>query len=173
MKVKLDTGTILRLGDSTLLKPVQVSPSNVVFDWKPITNLHCANCPETWARPFVATTYVLTVKDPSSQCEQRDSVKIGVNNPKTIPIVMNGRTDFIAQRAAGHIKKVISLEIYTVLGQLIYRVENIGVNDPALDWLESGVNNEGLSIFFLYRIKVEYLDGSTSGFYTGKGFSWR
>jgi gliding motility-associated-like protein len=154
----------INLGDTTELYANVNSAWVSQYSWTPITGLFCPNCKITGARPVQSTTYTVLVTDDFG-CTATDDVTISVDvvRPVFIPNAftpnVDGLNDTFHPFGGSSVLRVNQMAIFDRWGELVYRADNFGINDPSSGWdgtFNGKVMNAGV---FVYLIEIEFIDG--------------
>lgn len=87
VKVSFGASTInLCAGDSVQLNPITNPSTGLTYVWTPAAGLSNASIKNPWARPFVTTTYNLTVSVPGTTCKKDASVSVIVKQCPPTPV---------------------------------------------------------------------------------------
>ena len=137
---------------------IRASGSNISgLSWGNDSTLSCNSCPNPSAKPFVTTTYVVSVTSLFG-CPASDSITINVYCDKSQVFVPNtftpngdGENDVFYPRGTG-IAIVKSFRIYNRWGQLLFERSNIQLNDASNAWDGSFQGDKPKPDVFVYVI---------------------
>ncbi len=121
--------------------PVTYSPDVVSYNWTPVKNLSCSDCPTPFADPKTTTTYLVKVADQYG-CTSQGAVTVtvvcnGLNYfvPNTFSPNNDGVNDIFAPRGTG-LARVNSMRIFNRWGEMVFERMNFMANDrtPTGGW---------------------------------------
>lgn len=122
--VELGEDLLLDFGDSIYLDAVFSQPLNSLasIDWRPMESIICAtvDCALVLVKPQVSTCYEIELMD-TSQCVASDKVCIAVKQ-SDILLYPNPVLNSLNIDSDG--RAITAVEIYSVLGQLLYSFNN-------------------------------------------------
>ncbi len=163
-KVVIEQGTSVQVNTQ-----VQNATGMVTYEWKPNnTTISCTTCPNAILSPLQNTTYFVTVQDDEG-CKAIDSVVIMVLKcrPKVyipnvfVPDGTKLNSYFTAISTNQCVKKIQRIEVFNRWGELLFRKENVGINDETTAWDGTFRGKPCTSDVYVYVIVVEFLDSST------------
>ncbi len=138
VRVYAGPDTSIYVGDAVQLSVWSEPPADSIR-WEPVQWLDCADCSEVAAVPPESTTWTVYVWD-SQGCGGSDTVRVEVREwdsriygPNVFSPNGDGINDFFG--LYGEEEAVVEvLEIYDRWGELVYRAEGLGLNDPTTGW---------------------------------------
>ena len=163
LEVSKDTSIVL--GCPVTLRSFTNSNDSLIYQWSPLTDLDCADCPRTIAQPFSNTNYELLIIDESG-CEAIDDVLISVENPRNvyIPNVFSpngdGINDAFLVYTGKEVDLVVTLKVFDRWGDLIFERNDFPPNLTSEGWtgkFKEVPMNPGV---FVYVAVVRFLDGT-------------
>ena len=107
----------------------------ISYNWLPVQNLNCANCPEPIANPQFSTDYQVQIQDRYGCVNSGNiTVKVICNGqnffiPNTFSPNGDGINDVFYLRGAG-LFRVNSMMIFNRWGEIVFEKKNFSVNDP-------------------------------------------
>ncbi|MDQ3278765.1 MAG: PKD domain-containing protein, partial [Bacteroidota bacterium] len=136
--VSVEDAVTLPVGNSIILKP-KYSTDVTSYLWSHPQTLSCATCPTPVAKPKMATTYSIAVKNDGG-CMAKDEITVQVvcNNgnlfiPNTFSPNNDGANDQFYPRGSG-ISRIKSMTIFNRWGEVVFSRENFDVNDATAGW---------------------------------------
>jgi gliding motility-associated-like protein len=138
--VTVGAGPVIPVGTGINL-PVTYGPEVVSYNWKPIKNLSCTDCPTPFANPKNTTTYTVKVTDQYGCMNSGDVTVTVVCNglnyfvPNTFSPNGDGVNDVFAPRGTG-LARVNSMRIFNRWGEMVFERMNFMANDrtPTGGW---------------------------------------
>lgn len=140
------------------------TPSSVTYQWTPIENLSCGDCPFPRAKPTSTTDYLVKATDVNG-CTDSASVRINVLEgcngelltlPKVFSPNSDGLNDEFTVRGVG-IRGLRAMKIFSRTGEMVF--ESYDIN-RGWDGKFNGMPlNSGV---FVYYIEFDCEDGNTS-----------
>jgi gliding motility-associated-like protein len=121
--------------------PVTYGPEVVSYNWTPVKNLSCIDCPTPYANPKSTTTYMVKVTDQYG-CTNKSAITVtvvcsGLNYfiPNTFSPNGDGVNDIFAPRGIG-LARVNSMRIFNRWGEMVFEKMNFMANDrtPTGGW---------------------------------------
>lgn len=164
--VQLPASISLMLGESAVLQPTTVPPAAAIaaWTWSPAEFLSCADCPAPTASPLYSRRYTLTVTD-AGGCTGSATVEILVNRrpdvyaPNAISPNGDGVNEGFTLFGGPGAALIREVEIFDRWGSLVWRGENLSLNDEALGW-DGRVRGQAASPgVFVWTAVVEFVDG--------------
>ena len=133
--------TLLTLGESTILTTTATDAiGEVQYQWSPIDILSCTDCSSPTATPLETTTISVTVTD-ANGCEATDEITIEteieikeITIPNAFTPDFDGTNDRFTILGGGPDDRIISMEIYSRLGELVYEAANLPLGDSDRGW---------------------------------------
>ncbi len=140
LEVEADA-TLLTLGESTSLTTTATDAiGSVQYQWSPVDILSCMDCSSPIATPLETTTISVTVTDDNG-CEAIDEITIETEieiKEITIPTAFtpdfDGTNDRFTILGGGPNDRIISMEIYSRWGELVYEAANLPLGDSDRGW---------------------------------------
>ncbi len=161
--IELGDDLIVELGCNILI-PTQTNGSNIVdIAWTNNTSLSCDDCLRPFALPVNNTTYRLEVTSIDG-CTTSDSIHIIVEKirdvyfPNAFSPNNDGINDSFFIGAGKAVSEIISFQVYSRWGELIYDVVNIPLNDPDSGWNGTFNNKEMDTGIYLWTAKIGFID---------------
>jgi gliding motility-associated-like protein len=163
----------INLGESTQLDATYFPQSYVLIDtvWTNSSTLSCTDCFDPGAMPVVPTVYYLTITNEEG-CEAVDSVYIFVDPirpvyiPNAITPNFDGVNDYFTAYGGAAAELIEELLIFDRWGGLLYRADNIPLNDDLQGWDGTSGGRPAGSGVYVFLIKIRFLDGFV-GVYSG------
>ncbi len=152
------------LGDSTIILPgiEVIDLANVV--WTDSSSLNCGNCVEPIARPFITSTYDLTVTS-ADGCMDTASIVIQVEErrrvfmPNIFSPNFDGINDTFLVYAGIEVEQINKLLIFDRWGNQLFDRQNFQPNDESLGW-DGRFRGKKLDMgVYTWMAEVLYLDG--------------
>jgi gliding motility-associated-like protein len=141
----------------------------VNYSWSPPQSLDCDDCPFPRARPLTSTTYTVSIIDDTG-CTASDQITVLVflNRPVYIPnsITPNGDgyNDKLAIYGGAAASRVRRIQIYDRWGEMVYKGEDLTLNDETAGW-DGSYRGQPLNPgVFIYLAEVEFIDSSVLQF---------
>lgn len=139
--------------------PVTYSSNTATYNWTPIENLSCTNCPQPETNTKFNKKYIVSVVD-SNTCQNRRQVEIIVTCPNNNVFVPNtfspngdGANDVFIVRGKG-LERVKLLRIFNRWGQVVFEKANFPVNDPMYGWDGKFAGKPALPDVYVYQLEV-------------------
>ena len=155
-------------GESVSLKAIVTPVGNYTYSWKPDTDLTCATCAETIAKPSISRQYVIYANSvEGNECQKVKVVNISVRNcgivliPDMFSPNNDNTNDIFLVYASGCVKQIKTMKIYNRWGELVFWKENIQASNTANGWdgTYKGIPAEVGS--YVYQVEVELNDETT------------
>ena len=165
----LDVGqdTVIRLGSSLTFDVLLISDADLILEWLTSQILSCDNCLNPTVSPTESGDYVLTVIDPISGCEKRDTIFVQVD-PRDQVYVPNafspngdGTNDHFYPHGSEGVLRVDRMSVYNRWGELMHAAENFAPGDPQYGWDGRFKGQDSPNGVYVYYIQVRMIDGST------------
>jgi gliding motility-associated-like protein len=152
-------------GASALINMNYTGPV-VSYNWLPVTNLSCTDCPQPDANPQFTTNYQVQIQD-----------KYGCKNTAevTVKVICNGQNFFIPNtfspngdgvndvfylRGSG-LFRVKSLMIFNRWGEIVFEKREFPVNDAASGWNGTYKGKKAAPDVYVYQIEIICSNGET------------
>ena len=138
----------------------------VSYNWLPLQNLSCFNCPETTANPRVSTNYHVEIQDRFGCTNSGDvTVKVVCNGqnffvPNTFSPNGDGINDVFYLRGTG-LFRVNSMLIFNRWGEVVFERKNFSVNDPSVGWDGTYKGKKATPDVYIYQIEIVCDNGET------------
>lgn len=171
LSVSLTGDTIAQYGDSVLLIAHPSIDAGHIEEviWDPPQE--CRDCLEMVVAATQARQFQVTITDENG-CEARDKLNLNIekNTAIYIPNVFSpngdGNNDFFYVQQTGFIERIFLMEIYDRWGEIVFSNKEFLPDDPVSGWNGKWDSEELNPAVFVYRIIVEFTDGSLTE-YTG------
>ena len=163
LEVSKDTSIVL--GCPVELRSFTNSTDSIIYQWSPLTDLVCADCPRTIAQPFFTTNYELLIMDESG-CEAIDEVLISVDKPRNvyIPNVFSpngdGINDAFLVYTSKEVDLIVTLKVFDRWGELVFEGNDFPPNDIREGWTGNFKEESMNPGVFVYVAVVRFLDGT-------------
>lgn len=161
--VELGPDATVLLGDSLIVEAF-VGPTAVDLAWSPAPPDCPGFCKKFRFSPLEPTVFQL-VATAANGCTASDSQRILVENADDIYVPNALRpassSPFFTVFAGPSVRKVVVLQVYSRWGELVFQQLDFLPNVPESGWdgrLRGDFLNPGV---FVWRAKIEYLDGRT------------
>lgn len=163
LEVSKDTSIVL--GCPVELRSFTNSNDSIIYQWSPITDLTCTDCPRTTAQPLFTTNYELLIIDEAG-CEAFDDVLINVEKPRDvyIPNVFSpngdGINDAFLVYTGKEVELIVTLKVFDRWGELVFEGNDFPPNLTSEGWtgkFKEEAMNPGV---FVYVAIVRFLDGT-------------
>ncbi|MES2520251.1 MAG: T9SS type B sorting domain-containing protein [Bacteroidota bacterium] len=165
-KVTSAPDVILEKGDSTLITASVQPTGNYIFNWTPQETLSCTSCINTWAKPPITTTYIVSVSAINSKCIKQAETKVIISCGIYVPTAFSPNNDqmndifyIVGSKCVSLIKE---MNIYDRWGELVFRDENFPTADTSHGWDGSYKGKNLMSDVFTYKIVAEMKNGEIS-----------
>lgn len=149
----LPTGTLLPLKSEVVNGPVKY------WNWAPVTDLNCADCPLPIAHIKNDITYAVEITSVYG-CSAADSIHINVFCESAQVFVPNafspdgdGVNDILMVRASG-IALVKSFRVFNRWGELVFERNNFRPNEPSFGWDGRIRGKTGSAEVYVYTAEV-------------------
>lgn len=131
----------LKLGESTTLTTTATDAIGMVtYQWSPIDILSCTDCSSPTATPMETTTVSVTITDEAG-CEAIDTISLEVEieiKEITVPNAFtpdfDGTNDRFTILGGGPNDRIVSLQIFSRWGELVYEGKNLSLGDSNAGW---------------------------------------
>ena len=128
-------------GESTGLLVLNMNAiGDAQYEWTPANLLSCTDCPNPTITPTETTTVSVTVTD-ANGCEATDSLTIEVNIelleisiPNAFSPDFDGTNDRFTILGGGPNDRIVSLQIYSRWGELVYEAEDLPLGESDRGW---------------------------------------
>jgi gliding motility-associated-like protein len=166
-----DLGNTLEIseGDSVLLQPIDLNPSqvNMAF-WLPNSYLSPNNKTlEVYAKPPKSTLYTLKIKN-AQGCTSEDSIWVKIKQrgreiyaPNVFSPNDDSANDIFTIFAGSWVTNIKLLRVYSRWGELIFEKENYPPNDPNQGWDGSYRGHPAPSDVYVFYAVLLLSDGTT------------
>ncbi|MEJ7735837.1 MAG: PKD domain-containing protein [Chitinophagaceae bacterium] len=138
--------------------PVRYSENVVNYNWTPVKDLSCTNCPNPFASPKRTTRYTVNVSD-SNGCQNTRSLTVTVvcNNknyfvPNTFTPNGDGSNDVFFPRGS-NIDRIQSMRIFNRFGEMIFERRNFQANNPSEGWNGFYKGKQAQADVYIYTIE--------------------
>ena len=160
----------IRLGDTIFLSATTAGDTSAVVQWTPAEYVACDTCANTFGIPPASLTYAVSLVS-SNGCTADDFIQVLVRDDRVVffptgfsPNGDNVNDIFFPRAPEGLVNKVNSFIIVDRWGEIVYRLNDFDINDPAFGW-DGTLNGEQMNPQVLVFIaEVEYFDGRTELF---------
>jgi gliding motility-associated-like protein len=166
VQVELGDNQVISLGDSSLLQAIV----NLPFDslsavlWTGIDSIGCPNCLTQIVAPIITTAYTVSVTS-TDGCADRDSMIVTVTTDQKIfvPNIFSpngdGVNDVLSISIGEDVEEISSFSIFDRWGTLVFGVEHVLPNDPAISW-DGKLNGERVNPgVFTFKLVVVFSNG--------------
>jgi gliding motility-associated-like protein len=163
--------TLVNLGTYFQLTAM-ANQSPVLYKWIPQDLVVCSTCSSTRTKERVNSqiVYKVVVTNPDGCVAEDDiSIEVAKNRPVFIPSAFSpnndGVNDFFSAFANESAKLIKDLTIYDRYGGIIYKVENIKINDETSGW--NGTDAKGAALntgVYLYTFTILFIDDTALSF---------
>jgi gliding motility-associated-like protein len=163
--------TLVNLGTYFQLTAM-ANQSPVLYKWIPQDLVVCSTCSSTRTKERVNSqiVYKVQVTNPDGCVAEDDiSIEVAKNRPVFIPSAFSpnndGVNDFFTAFANESAKFIKDLTIYDRYGGIIYKVENIKINDETSGW--NGTDSKGTALntgVYLYTVTILFIDETALSF---------
>ncbi|MCC6725964.1 MAG: gliding motility-associated C-terminal domain-containing protein, partial [Saprospiraceae bacterium] len=142
--------------------------STPAFAWTPTDYLSCTECPNPSAKPFLSTTYQLTVTD-SNGCSAMDSIRVvvGFDPHAHIPNAFspNGdNTNDVFYVLGDCVQEVRLLRIFDRWGEMVFEATNTQPMNRQFGWDGRLKGKDAAADVYIYQIIVLLGDGSEKAY---------
>lgn len=152
------------LGNSVVLSPVYGGSDSLFFNWNPSTFLNDASIDTPTARPFVTTSYTITISD-TNQCEASTSTTVFVNDSLKIyiPNIFSPNADGVNDvfYIYANAVKDVFFTIYNRWGEKVFESK-----DMAIGWdgnYKGKLASEGVYTYSVQFIFLNYTQQKKKG----------
>jgi gliding motility-associated-like protein len=139
--------------------PATYSSNTATYNWMPIENLNCTNCPQPETNTKFNKKYTVSVVD-SNSCQNRRQIDIIVTCPNVNVFMPNtfspngdGANDMLMVRGRG-LERVKLLRIFNRWGQVVFEKANFPVNDAMYGWDGKFQGKPALPDVYVYQLEV-------------------
>jgi len=152
-------------GASSLINVNYTGPI-VSYNWLPVTNLSCTDCPQPDANPQFTTKYKVQIQDKYGCKNTAEvTVKVVCNGqnffiPNTFSPNGDGANDVFYLRGSG-LFRVKSLMIFNRWGEIVFEKREFPVNDAASGWNGTYKGKKAAPDVYVYQIEIICSNGET------------
>lgn len=155
----------IELSEAIDLMPEVVTNANSA-SWRNDAGLSCYDCFNTNATPANLTTYKLTVSSVDG-CTAMDSINVSVLKIRDVYVPnifspnQDGINDQLIIHAGPEVNSIISFQVYSRWGELLFEKEHFSPNDINFGWkgdMDGKMMNNGV---FVWVAKIDFIDGET------------
>jgi gliding motility-associated-like protein len=167
LSVSLGADTLLKLGDSLLLRVQANTDSIKNIVWNPVgDSTKCPKgsfCTEQWVRPTSGTTYRATLTNKAG-CTVTGTIRVSIDKkrPIFVPNIFSpdnlGENNILMIYGSNVVKTIKRFQIYDRWGNGMFTQQNFKTDDPAFGWDGRIRGRNALPDVYIYFIEVEYLD---------------
>ena len=165
--------TQIELGESTTLETeVRNAIGDVQYEWSPAEILSCSDCPNPSITPTENTTVSVIITDENG-CEAMDTIAIEVeiiikeiSIPNAFTPDFDGTNDRFTLLGGNADDRILSFQIYTRWGDLVFETANIPLGDSDRGWDGMYKGKRMQPDVFIYHAVVALADGMEKT-YTG------
>ena len=167
IQVDLGDDQEISFGDSATIQAVVNVPFDSIasLQWNGSDMFDCPSCLTQIVAPIITTAYSITVIS-TDGCEDKDSVNVILSKGHEIyvPNVFSpngdGIYDLLSINARHGVKEISSFLIFDRWGNLVFEIDHVQPDDPAVLW-DGRFNGEVLnSGVFTFKMDVKFKDGS-------------
>jgi gliding motility-associated-like protein len=170
LSVSLGADTLLKLGDSLLLRVQTNADSIKTIVWSPFSDsTKCPKgsfCTEQTVRPITGTTYKAVVTNKGG-CAATGTIRVSIDKkrPIFVPNIFapdnSGKNDMLMIYGSNVVKIIKRFQIYDRWGNAMFIKQNFKTDDPSFAWDGRIRGRNALPDVYIYFIEVEYLDKTT------------
>jgi len=169
----LSESTEFIAGESVTLETnISSAVGGIIYQWTPVDILSCTDCPSPVITPTEDVTVSLMIIDEQG-CEASETLVIDVeiiiediSIPSAFTPDFDGTNDRFTILGGGPNDRIVSLQIYTRWGNLVYEVENLQLGNQSGGGWDGNYKGERLQPdVFIYHAIV--LEGGEEVAYTG------
>ncbi len=170
LSVSLGADTLLKLGDSLLLRVQSNVDSIKNIVWTPVADTSkCPKggfCTQQIVRPIVSTVYKAAVTNKAG-CVATGTIRVSIDKkrPIFVPNIFSptsGGPNAVLMIYGSNVVKIIKrFQIYDRWGGGVFMQQNFQTDNPAFGWDGRLRGTEALPDVYVYFIEVEYLDKTT------------
>jgi gliding motility-associated-like protein len=138
----------------------------VSYNWLPVQNLDCTDCPQPTASPRLTTNYHVQIQDRYGCKNSGDvTVKVICNGqnffvPNTFSPNGDGVNDVFYLRGTG-LFRVNSMMIFNRWGEVVFEKKNFPVNDALSGWDGNYKGKKAKPDVYIYQIEIVCDNGET------------
>ncbi len=170
LSVSLGIDTIIKLGDSLVLRALTNADTIKSIVWNPLGD--STNCPkgkfctEQLVRPIQGTTYTATLTDQNG-CRTVGRINVGIDKrrPIFIPTAFSPNNDsyndVLMINGSQVVKNIKRFQIYDRWGELMFAKANFLTDDPNFGWDGRHKGRDAMPGVYVYYVEVLYFDNST------------
>lgn len=164
----------LDLGDDGEFRVEVNLPDNQISEiiWTPDEDLSCSDCLNPRIKGIRDGVYKIYVEDIYG-CSDSATLYLYVqrNVDVFIPNVFSPDGDnlndgFTAFVKEGQAREIVSFQIFSRWGEMVFQTDHIPVNDPSVGWDGNFSDEEAMSGVYTYLMKILFIDDSV-GMYSG------
>lgn len=162
--VDLGEDMSISLGDSVDLVAFTNYPVDSIR-WSPEELMDCLGCMTQNVKPFLSTKYEIEVLN-GAGCRSVDEISVFVNkDPKVyIPNAFSpnddGSNDFFTVYAGNSVVRVLSFNVYSRWGELMFSNDDLKLEDEETGWNGRFRGRDMSTGVYTYFTKIEFIDGS-------------
>ena len=149
-------------GESITFKAIVTPTGSYTYSWKPETDLACATCAETIAKPLQSRQYTIYVNSTEgTECQQSKVINVAVRNcgivliPDAFSPNSDNNNDIFMVYGSGCIKQIKLLKIFDRWGELLFLKENFQPSDAAYGWDGTYKGLPADAGTYVYQVEVE------------------
>ncbi|MEM9820353.1 MAG: gliding motility-associated C-terminal domain-containing protein [Bacteroidota bacterium] len=138
----------------------------VTYEWSPVADLNCEDCPRVEALAPNTSIYQVTVTDETG-CTAVDSIMVSVLKvrPVYVPNAFSpnadGVNDFFTAFAGPAASQIRQLSVFNRWGAVVYEARNIPLNEERFGWDGLFKGQVLPPDVFAYYLVVDFIDGET------------
>ncbi|MCH2082207.1 MAG: PKD domain-containing protein [Saprospiraceae bacterium] len=142
--------------------------SQPIFTWTPADSLSCNGCDNPIARPFVSTTYTVTMVDENG-CVATDDIFLEIEKvyqvyvPNVFSPNGDGNNDQVTVFGDVTVKEVKSFKIFDRWGAMVFENNDFLPNLLIEGWDGRHLGQRNTNVF-VYTAEVEFIDGEVRFF---------
>jgi gliding motility-associated-like protein len=170
LSVSLGADTLLKLGDSLLLRIQTNADSIKSIVWSPVgDSTKCPKgsfCREQWVRPTSGTTYKALLTNRGG-CTTTGTIRVNIDKkrPIFVPNIFSpdnvGENNVLMIYGSNVVKIIKRFQIYDRWGNGMFIQKNFKTDDPSFGWDGRLRGRNALPDVYIYFIEVEYMDNKT------------
>ncbi len=156
--IQLPESVTIDQGETANIEVTVLSGTAATYQWNPITDIDCIDCPNVAVSPRDSTMYTVNVED-ATGCEAEAAIMVNVIPPTNfieLPSAFSpngdGVNDVFKVQSLG--VETFNLQVFNRWGQVVFASE-----DPLAEW-DGTDNNKSLELeTYVYQIAVVYFNG--------------